>query len=274
MSLRRAQSALALAAVLAGCAPQAPLRAPPPPPRHETLFSLCETIDARRAIGASLQDLRELEEALSVFHARVPVRVEGRLSTAAALDEAAGLHLVQGELVVVAFAVSTNGEGRLPGFSAYPFAVFDGNRWGSAAPGIRDNWHASFSADVVRALFAEAPPPVLGPKEARTTVGAGEKEHSYFPHRDALDRLSSAAFCFDREGSGRCESLTPLSRRGPAQGPAEFGLELFFTLKEGARECHVLDRRSVPLPPGGTLEERLGRLFEAGPLELGGRSTR
>lgn len=255
-------------ALLVGCSPPRQPRPPPAPPRHDSVFALCQTIDAREALDASIQDLRELEEARALFRARVPVHLEARLAPLSALNERVGKPVVQGELVVLETAATVPPVAR--GFSIQPFFVHDGNRWDSAAPGVRDNWVASDRADLVRALFARATPPVLPAREARTTVGAGEDSLPYFAHKDAVEKVFTLSFCADVADEGRCDALTPMGRQGPSLGAEVFGLELFVELREGAEKCSVAVTYSVPLPPGTSPEERLGRLFEAGALELGG----
>lgn len=263
---------LAWLAWLAGCAPTREPRPPPAAPQHDSLLALCQTMDARDVHDASLQDLRELEEARALFRARLPLRLEGRVSTTAALNERVGMPVVQGEMVVLELVASVSVvEAR--GFSIQPFFVLDGNRWASAAPGALDNGVASQSADLVRALFARSPPPALPPKEARTTVGAREKESPHFAHKDAVEKVFSASFCADISSEGRCDALTPLARRGPNLGPERFGVELFVQLPGGVEKCAAMVTYSVPLPPGASPEERVARLFEAGPLTLGGGSS-
>jgi hypothetical protein len=260
------------ALLFVGCSPPREPRPPPPAPRHESLFGLCQTMVARESHDASPQDLRELEEARALFRARVPVRLDARLSRVEALNERVGLSVAQGELVVLEMTASVPvPEAR--GFSLQPFFALDGNRWGSAAPGVRDNGVASRSADLVRALFARTPPPVLPPREARTTTGAGEKEHAHFSHKDAVEKVFTLSFCADVSDEGQCEALTPMARRGPSLGAEVFGLELFVQLTEGIGECALNITYSVPLPPGATPGERVGSLFEAGPLTLGGGAT-
>ncbi len=248
---------------LAGCAsgPTVPLPKRPPPPRYDSPFALCQTIDSRSSLSASAEDRRELMKALEVLRSKLPVVFTGRVASIEELNKRAGAPLVQGEIAVIDMSVIVGGSGERDGFSAVPFVVFDGTRFGNAAKDVEDREGANHAADLVRSLFAIGPAPVLGPLEARTTAVHDDSKLGHFDREKALNKLSHEAYCYAQKQGDTCRAMTPFSRKGPSAGPDVFGVTLFVQFVEGDKTCSLLEDRSVPLPKGSTEGRRSRSAF-------------
>lgn len=273
-------AAVAAVATLLGCAapPRPPTPIPPLPPALTSPWQACRALQDRRMYDLSARELAEVRQARAalrrLLRARVAVAVvEPEAMLARLKRRPDGAHpLLRGEIIPLSLRVQIEGEGeeQLGWFIAELTAIHDGTIYGRAIEGPGDRSGSPPPHDVVRALFAERPPP-LPPEAARTTaVGDGDEGPGRFDRRAAREELSYLAACHGRAERRSCEALVPLGRAAPSLAPEELRLRLFlsFAAAPGRAECGVSDERAAPLPPGATLRERLRALFAGGALTL------
>lgn len=250
---------LCVSLLLVGCA--APFQPPPPlpPPRLDDPLAQCETMAARRRPGASLAERREHLAALAAFQRAVPIHLVAEVLSAAEARQRRHPPL-DGEAVALRLRVRVQGaqiQG-FNGFQARPYLVVDGTRLASIVSD-KERLRPSGEHDLTRALFAVGEPPPLGPDaaaRARQWDDNSGGSQRWIPYDDRC-RIQG----LDDEV---CEGVVPLARVAPAWGQDAIGLDLEVNIGVGEERCQVRDRRSVPLPAGRSLKERVQAALRGG----------
>lgn len=269
--IRRLSAAAALLAIGCSTPRPPPVVFAPLPPSFASPLEACQALSERHLLDLSFEEQEEVRAAHAALRRLLPVRVEITVRDAEAIDTKLEQPVVHGEVVPIELHASLMGPhaGSVAWFLAKVAARHDGTLYKNAADPPGDRSAVPPPHDAVRALFARGTPPPMPPEGQRTTaVGAEADSVLRFARSDAREKLSYLAFCSTHEPGAACEALVPLARAAPSLGPEELLVDLFITFP-GAPECQVDDIRSVPLPPGATLEERLRALFAHGALVLG-----
>jgi hypothetical protein len=224
------------------------------------------TIDERRDDDSSLGDRQEAMKSFAALHRMVPVHVEVEVIPRDN-GKQLGYPPLDGEVLLLRLRVQVRGKHaeHMREVSAVPFFVHDGTSYQSIVRERGQRLLPSGNHDLTRALFATSEPAPLG-AEAVTRALNGQENRT--PSGYKTEGKSYDASCDDKEHKGECQALIPFARVGPGWGTGIMGLDLTLTIAEPHAACTVTDRRTLVLPAGANLEERVKEVFRNGGVDL------
>jgi hypothetical protein len=166
-------------------------------------------------------------------------------------NERLGRNLLRGE--VTALEVSAFSEGPSVGSTRIVVSArYDGTMWRSLGTHHADRV-------LLARLFGSTPAIMDQPirNEERSELSS---DAAHLSVSKAVERCDSNA--------NPCRQWFPLARVEPSLGPEELVIDLHLWLKGPTGNCRMETQRSIPLPPGNSLDEKLAALAARGPLEI------
>ena len=225
-------------------------------PTLEALVARKQWVDAckRLAYGDRIEDVRARKEGTRKLGVNYRTTIDLVPETLERANERFGRILLGGE--VSALEVSALSEGPSVGSTRIMIDVrYDGTLWRSLGTHQADR--------VLLARLFGSNPTIEDPRIVNEPPKIGrmdEESEAKEKYKKAVERCDSDA--------NPCKQWFPLARFEPSLGPEELVIHLHLWLKGPTGNCRMVTQRSIPLPPGKTLDEKLAALAARGPLEI------